>query len=213
MCAILIILSYGRRINLSVPNQQEPPIPQVTDTVYISYFGTIDDRRVQSLMDVCSNIVARQGPNTIYFLFSSTGGGVNAGLTLYNFLRALPVEITMHNIGSIDSIAAIIFLAASKRYAAKHSSFLFHGISWNFAAKASMSFYQINENLSRICQEEARVAAIIAERTKMTEAAIRDLFRQGECKNLDFAMANGIIDEIREPAIPKNAPVVTVDPT
>jgi len=67
-------------------------------------------------------------PDVLYFLFSSNGGSVNAGIALYNFLRALPVEIIMHNTGSIDSIATVIFLAADKRYAALHSTFLFHGV-------------------------------------------------------------------------------------
>lgn len=197
---------------MSTPDQEESSVRPVIDTVYVSYFHSIDDAKAQSLMGVCADIVAKQRPNTIYFLFSSTGGGVNAGLALYNFLRALPVEIVMHNIGSIDSIATVIFLAASKRYAAKHSSFLFHGINWNFSSKASLTFYQINENLSRIKQEETRVASIVAERTKMTEAAIQELFRQGECKDLQFALANGIIDEIIDPVIPKDAPLVTLNP-
>src|SRR5271167_405496 len=109
------------------------PSPQM-ETIYVNYFDSIDDAKTKALMAICSDIVAKQKPRTIYFLFSSMGGSVNAGITLYNFLRALPVEIVMHNNGSMDSIANVIFLAASKRYAARHSSFLFHGINWNFGA-------------------------------------------------------------------------------
>jgi ATP-dependent protease ClpP protease subunit len=190
-----------------------PPAPpnQGIDTIYVNYFDSIDDAKTKALMAICSDIVAKQKPKTIYFLFSSTGGSVNAGVTLYNFLRALPVEIVMHNVGSIDSIANVIFLAASKRYAAKHSSFLFHGISWNFGAGASLTFFQLQENLSRFKQEETKIAYIVAERTKMTEADIRELFRQGESKDLQFAIDKGIIAEVRDAAIPKDAPLITVN--
>ena len=184
---------------------------QPIKTIYINYFDTIDEAKTKALMAICSDIVAKHKPRTIYFLFSSSGGSVNAGITLYNFLRALPVEIVMHNTGSIDSIANVIFLAASKRYAAKHSTFLFHGIYWNFPQAASLTFSQLQENLSRFRQEEAKIAGIIAERSKLTEAEIRDLFLQGESKDLQFAIDKGVIHDIKDPAVPKDAPLITVN--
>lgn len=188
-----------------------PPTLQSIDTIYVSYFDSITDAKTKAFMAICSDIVAKQKPRAIYFLFSSVGGQVNSGITLYNFLKALPVEIIMHNVGSVDSVANVIFLAASKRYAAKHSSFLFHGISWNFAAGASLSFSQLKENLSSFEREESKLVSIIAERTKMSEAEVKELFRQGESKDLKFAIDNGVIDEIREPSVPKDAPLVTVN--
>jgi ATP-dependent protease ClpP protease subunit len=189
----------------SAPSQ--PP----AETIYVNYFDSINDSKTKALMAICSDIVAKQKPRVIYFLFSSLGGQVNSGITLYNFLRALPVEIVMHNTGSIDSIANVVFLAASRRYAAKHSSFLFHGINWNFAAGSSLTFFQLKENLSSFEREETKIASIIAERTKMTEADIRELFRQGESKDLTFAINKGIIHEIKDPAVPKDAPIITVN--
>lgn len=185
--------------------------PAPTSTIYVNYFDSINAAKVKALMAICSDIVAKQKPDTIYFLFSSVGGEVNAGIALYNFLRALPVEIVMHNNGSIDSIANVIFLASSRRYAARHSSFLFHGINWNFAAGASLTFFQLKESLSSFEREETKIASIVAERTRMTEVEIRELFRQGESKDLQFAIDKGIISEVRDPAIPKDAPLITVN--
>ena len=190
----------------------QPPAPQSPiDTIYVNYFDSINDAKTKALMAICSDIVAKQKSRTIYFLFSSVGGQVNAGITLYNFLRALPVEIVMHNNGSIDSIANVIFLAASKRYAAKHSSFLFHGISWNFGAGANLSFSQLKENLSSFEREETKLVSIIAERTTMSEAEVKELFRQGEAKDLKFAIDKGVISEVKDPSVPKDAPLITVN--
>ena len=105
----------------------------------------------------------------------------------------------------------MVFLAASVRLAAKHSTFLFHGIAWNFPSGASLSFSQLQENLSRFRQEEAKIAGIIAERSRLSESEVRELFLQGESKDLQFAIDKGVIQEIREPAIPKDAPLITVD--
>jgi len=56
---------------------------------------------------------------------------VRDGVTLYNFIRSLPVKTIMHNIGIIDSIANVVFLAANERYANPSSSFLFHGVGFD----------------------------------------------------------------------------------
>src|SRR5690242_18938134 len=71
-----------------------------------------------------------QGTDEAYFWISTPGGAVMSGLTLYNFLRAIPAKLTMHNIGNVDSIGNAIFLAAEKgnRIACPHSTFMFHAV-------------------------------------------------------------------------------------
>lgn len=118
--------------------------------IYVNYCDAINEIKVKAIMSALSDIINREKPDTIYCLFSSTGGQVEPGIALYNFLRALPVKIIMHNTGSIDSIANIIFLAADTRYASVHSSFLFHGINWNFAANTSLNKSQLTEILSNM---------------------------------------------------------------
>src|SRR5881396_644821 len=102
------------------PAPGEPSSPTAVPepkTIYINYFDGINEAKVKVLMAVCSELIGKQHPDQLYFLFSSNGGSINAGITFYNFLRALPTEIVMHNIGSIDSIATVIFLAGEKRFA------------------------------------------------------------------------------------------------
>ena len=115
----------------AIPNAVAPPSPlqiiQHPKIIYINFYDGINEAKVKTLMSLLSDVVARQKPETLYFLFSSPGGAVGAGIVLYNFLKALPVEIVMHNTGSVDSIGTVIFLAGAKRYAAVHSSFF---ISW-----------------------------------------------------------------------------------
>src|SRR5258708_24946324 len=110
-------------------------LPSIAGPVfYINYFDQITDSKARALMALVSEILQKVTPTpaTLYFAFSSTGGSVQAGVTLFNFLRALPVDVVMHNTGSVDSIATVIFLAGKVRYACEHSRFLFHGINWTF---------------------------------------------------------------------------------
>jgi len=180
-------------------------------TFYISYFDQIDAARVKALMSVCTDIIGQKKPDSLYFLFSSPGGQVQAGITLYNFLRALPTKIVMHNTGSIDSIATVIFLAGDERYASHSSSFLFHGVQANFPAGAGLSLNQIRERASGLAEDENKIARVITDRSKIQDEEIRRLFREGESKNPDFALEKGFISEIRDAEIPKDAPFVTVN--
>ena len=186
-------------------------MPQPTDTVYINYFDSIDDKKVRGLMGICADIISKAKPKTLYFLLSSSGGLVDAGITLYNYLRALPIEIVMHNTGSIDSIANVVFLAAERRLASKHSSFLFHGIVQPINQGVALNKNQLNEVLSGLGKSEDKIQGILTERTKLTIEEVRNLFVQGESKDLAFAIDKGVIHEIRDPAIPPDAPIITVN--
>ena len=53
------------------------------------------------------------------------------GVTLYNYIKSLSVKVVMHNVGLVNSIANVIFLAGNERYAVPHSSFLFHGVGFD----------------------------------------------------------------------------------
>ena len=87
------------------------------DIFFITFTDSINDDKVKSLIAVITDVINQHHPSQIYILFSSTGGGINAGITLYNFLLAVPTKVVFHNIGTVDSIATCIFLAGNKRYA------------------------------------------------------------------------------------------------
>ena len=110
-----------------------PPVPPPTQpTVYVNFTGQITQAVASKFMAACAEIMARDNPSCLYFLFSSPGGDVNSGVAIYNYLRALPVSrMVMHNTGSIDSVANVIFHAADERLAAPHTTFHFHGVSLN----------------------------------------------------------------------------------
>ncbi len=179
---------------------------QPKKTFYVNYCDSINDVKVKAVMAVFAEIITKEKPDTIYCLFSSSGGFVEPGISLYNYLRALPVELIMHNTGSIDSIANVIFLSANIRYTSQHSSFMYHGVNWNFAANTAMNRTQIAEVLSGIDSSESKIAGIITERTKLTPEEVRALFSQGQTKDASFALNKGIVNEVRNPMIPKGAP-------
>ncbi len=173
---------------------------------YVSYYDVINEQKAKSLMQASAEILTQTRATKMYFLFSSQGGSVDAGVALYNFLRALPIPLVMHNTGSIDSIANVIFLAADERYANTHSTFLFHGINWNFAQGASLSWTQLQETVSRFKGDEGKIIDIISQRTTLTAEELKALFHQGETKGTAFAREKGIIQSVQDAKIPAGAP-------
>lgn len=189
----------------------DPIPPQRPKEIYINYCDNVTDGKAKVLLAVCSEIVAKHKPDILHFLLSSNGGSVNAGIAIYNVLRALPTRIVMHNVGTIDSIATVIFLAGEERYAAKHSSFLFHGIMMNLSQGASLEKRKLKEILSGLEQDERKIAGIIASRCDLTEEEIGSLFLQGESKDLAFALEKRIIQKIADPTIPADAQIVSLN--
>ena len=180
-------------------------------TTYLSYYDVINEQKTRALMEACAQAIAQTSRSQLYFLFSSTGGSVDAGIALYNYLRALPVPLVMHNTGSIDSIANVVVLAADTRYATPQSSFLLHGITWTFGANATLTWNQLQETISSFQTSEARMSGIITERTALTKDELGALYRQGEAKDLAFAKSKSLIHDVRPAKIPQGATFVALN--
>lgn len=108
----------------------------------------------------------------------------------------------MHNTGSVDSVTTAVFMAGDKRYACHHSSFHFHGVRMNFGQNSGHNLDQLQESVSRVREDENKIAGILIERSQLQEGEIRKLFRAGETKPPAFAVSKGVVDEIREFRIP-----------
>jgi len=176
-----------------------------TKTVYINFFDSIDPVKVNKFIQFTTEVIKQHTPTELYFFIASNGGDVDSGFVLYNFLVSLQgkLTITMHNTGTIDSIANVIFVGGQNRYAAPNASFLFHGVSMNFGGGQNRT--ALKEALSRLEGMENRIANTVSKHSKLTELELTALFQQGEGKDVNFALTKEIIQEIRVPSVPQNA--------
>jgi ATP-dependent protease ClpP protease subunit len=104
---------------------------------YINFHAPINPLTVQHFMSACGNLIT-QGHDELYLCISTPGGQIASGITLYNFLRSLPVKVATHNMGNIDSIGNAIFLAGEHRRACQHSTFMFHGAAFDVPASTHL---------------------------------------------------------------------------
>ena len=178
-------------------------------TVYIRYFGPIDDERVKKLMATLEQKL-KEGVERFVILISSPGGQVSPGVSAYNFLKGIPTEVVAHNFGSIDSMAICLFCAGSKRLCVPHARFLIHGIGLNVSAGARFDEKSMGEHITRLKNERETICRIIADNTgKKLEDVEQDMFN-GITLTAEQAKDYGLVHEIKSELFEKGAEVISI---
>ncbi|TFV94011.1 hypothetical protein E4K72_18520 [Oxalobacteraceae bacterium OM1] len=110
----------------------------------VHYIGPIHAESASTVRNLCL-MALKDGAARLELHLSTEGGNTTAGFALYNFLKALPVPLTTHNIGSVESIGVPIFLAGGERFAAPRTRFLIHPLHWGFGDLTSADHGRISE--------------------------------------------------------------------
>lgn len=190
-----------------------PPAPAAPAAspkiVYVTFSAEVNANTTESLIAVMANC-ANQRVEDVYLMLSTPGGTVMHGLNLYNVLRAMPFKLTTHNVGNVDSIGNAVFLAGSTRYAAPHSTFMFHGVGFNTPPGARFEEKLLRERLDSILADQNRIGSIMEERTKLNKNEIEGLFRDAQTKDATYAVGRGIVHEVRDVQIPAGSTVVSL---
>ena len=150
--------------------------------------------------------LSNDGVEEVHLLLSSRGGKVTNGIHVYNMLRAMPFRLVTYNVGCINSIANVVFLAGDKRYAVPHSTFMFHGVGFE-VKQTRFEEKNLREKLASLLADQQKIGAIFAERTKLGGEEIKQLFLEAVTHDPEYARDKGFIHEIREAEIPAGTPV------
>lgn len=92
---------------------------------YFTLSGDVNSDMVHRVFEAVS-VMTEEGIATAHVLMQSNGGYVSDGLCLYNFLANAPVKFVMYNGGAVASIAVIVYLAGTRRYASETARFMVH---------------------------------------------------------------------------------------
>lgn len=187
-----------------VPQTQANKFP---DEVWVTFSDEVNPLTASTLIALISRCI-NDNVKIVHLLLSTPGGGTMQGLNLYNMLRAAPFELRTYNAGSVNSIGNVIFLAGEKRFAATHSTFMFHGVGLSVNQAARLEEKNLREHLNAILNDQKRIGGIIAERTSLSDAEVEQLFREAKTKDANEALQSGIIHEIKDIQIPAGSTVV-----
>ena len=121
----------------------------------------------------------------------------------------MPFDLTIHNVGNVDSIGNVIFLAGTTRYAAANATFMFHGVGIDVQAPIRLEEQSLNDYLAIILSDQTKMGDIIADRSRIKREEIAELFRTQQTQTADWALQRGIIEDIRDFNIPPGSPVLS----
>jgi len=175
---------------------------------FVSFSAEIVPQTTEALIATMAQL-ANQGVPEVYLMLSTPGGAVMNGLNLYNVLRAMPFNLTTHNVGNVDSIGNAVFLAGTTRYACPHSTFMFHGVGFE-APAARLEEKFLRERLGGIVADQKRIGTILEERSKLANDDIATLFLEATTKDAAYAASVGIVDEVRDVDIPPGSPIMSL---
>lgn len=175
--------------------------------IYATLAGRIDEEVVQRVFDQMASAVS-DGAKSFHLMLQSTGGIINDGIAIYNYLRQLPIDLTTYNGGTVQSIAVSIFLSAKKRKASKSATFMIHKAT--FYASAPTTSVQLSAATQSLKVDDDRIERILKEYIRMPEERWEahrfvDLFITAE-----EALQYGLIDEIADFSPPPGATLINI---
>jgi ATP-dependent protease ClpP protease subunit len=171
---------------------------------YIRFMVPVTPQSSDRLMRLVDDKM-HNGYEKLHLLISSPGGSVFHGLSLYNFLYGIPVEVDTYNFGSVDSIGVVLFCAGKNRYCVPNARFLIHGVSFNFQGSASFDEKMLDEQLKSLQIDQSNIARIIAFTTNKTEEELKTAMHDRTTLSPEEAEKDGLVTQIKDTLMPVNA--------
>jgi len=175
----------------------------------IKFFAPVIDVTINKLMEAVDQKM-REGKREFILLVSCPGGSVFHGLSAYNYLKGLPVNISTHNFGSVDSIGVILFCGGSTRLSVPQARFLLHGVTSNFQQNVSLEEKQLEERLKSLRIDTENIAKVISATTGKSIEDVTRAMMDRTTLNPEEAREWGLIDKIQVELFPAGAEVIPI---
>lgn len=179
---------------------------------YVKFFAPVMQESINVLMQIVDRKIS-QGARKMGLLISTPGGDVFHGISAYNYLKGIPLEITTHNFGSADSIGVVLFCAGSTRLCVPHARFLLHGVMCNFQGPISLEEKQLEERLKGLQIDMGNIARIVADTVKKDKQQVLNDMLNRTTLYPEQAIQYGLVQEIRSELFESGAEVISIQMT
>ena len=179
-----------------------------TKPVVIKFFAPVNGVTINALMEAVDQKM-KEGVTQFIILISSTGGTVFHGLSAYNYLKGLPVTITTHNFGSVDSIGVVLFCGGRKRFSVPQARFLLHGVAAGFQNER-LEEKQLEERLKGLRIDIENIAKVVAANTGKSVPDVTKAMLERTTLNPEEAKAWGLVHEIKSELFETGSEVISI---
>ena len=181
-----------------------------TQPLVIKFFAPVVEQSTNDLMRVIDDAI-NKNVQEIILLISTLGGSVFHGLSVYNYLRGLPIKkLTTHNFGSVDSIGVVIYCAGKERYSSPQARFLIHGVSANFDGKFSLEEPQLEERLKGLRIDIENIAKVISANIGKETKEVTKAMLDRTTLNPEQAKEWGLVHDIKNELFPAGSQIVSI---
>ncbi len=174
----------------------------------IKFFAPVLEVTINSLMSAIDQKM-KEGETQFTILISSPGGSYPLGLSAYNYLKGLPVTITTHNFGTVDSIGVVLFCGGSNRLSVPQASFLLHGINTG-NMNGRFGEKQLEDRLKTLSIDNEIVAKVIAANTSKSVKDVTNAMLESTTLSPDEAKAWGLIHDIKSELFESGSEVISI---
>lgn len=169
--------------------------------VFATFSGQINEDSTQRIFKAFANATVNQVTH-LHLLLESYGGYVGDGVALYNFFKSFPIGLTIYNTGTIQSMAVIAYLGATKRKVSASAAFMIHrSVLVQLPANAA-GFEAIAKSKSI---DDSRTESILREHLKLTSDEWKLLNYMDLHFSAEEAIKNGLAQDIGEFSPPPGA--------
>jgi ATP-dependent protease ClpP protease subunit len=176
--------------------------------IVIKFFAPIKEAAINALMNAIDQKF-KQGVTEFTILISTIGGSVFHGITAYNYLKGLPVTITTHNFGSVDSMGLVLFGGGKKRYSVPQARFLLHAVSIGFQ-NANLEEKQLEEHLKGLKIDIENVAKVISANSRKSLDDVINAMHERTTLNPEEAKSWGLVHDIKSELFDLGSEVISI---
>jgi ATP-dependent Clp protease, protease subunit len=185
--------------------------PNPDRPLYISFAGYPINPQTTSVIAGVLSQAANLGKKNVTLLLSTPGGSVREGVSLYNFIKGLPIDIRTWNIGSVESIGNVIYVAGKVRMTTPVSSFFFHDVGMTMDGKQGrLVENNLTEVIEVIKRDRKLIVEVLTKEASIPSEKLDEWFAQGNSIRGDEAVVLGLTHEIQEVAMEDGAEVLTL---
>ena len=166
---------------------------------YVLFGAEIDVNTIRALVNKLAEVHAASPDSQIVLMMNSDGGMVAAGVSAYHILRGLGFPLTTVNIGRVDSIANVLFLAGDRRICHQGATFMWHSIGFNQTEPVRLDMSFLRQKIGGIVADHRKIGAVVEERTSLAMEDIVNLLGAEVVKDARWALEVGMVHEIVEP--------------
>lgn len=159
--------------------------------VYV--FGPISDKSVHELMPGIFMLDETEGPIGVHI--STIGGDIDAGMALYDMVRACKNPTTTFGTGGVYSIGAVLLQAGQKRIMTENSLLMVHNASFTLGDEEldTAAMHRLNEECKL---SNRRVQGLLSRRSGASPKQVARWCEKETYFTAKEALKAGFIDAI-----------------